>query len=112
MIWLIPYIGYALAASAVAGAAGYAAVTHFSVVQRVLAVAVDRALRKITDRLEGGEHSYHVEHTETGKRPTPGATMTQHQCQIRNCACEGWPITTVGKSMAQVCRLAPVHLTL
>ena len=66
MLWLLPYFGYALAASAVASAAGYAAVTRFSVVQRVLAVALDRTLRKITDNLEGGAHSYNVEHTGTG----------------------------------------------
>lgn len=67
MLWLLPYFGYAIAASAVASAVGYAAVTRFSVVQRVLAVALDRALNAITKGLDGKTTPYTVEHTETGK---------------------------------------------
>jgi hypothetical protein len=65
MLWLLPYVGWTLAASAVASAAGYAAVTQFSVVQRVLAAALSRALAKLA-KSEDGSSSYTVEHTETG----------------------------------------------
>jgi hypothetical protein len=66
MIWLIPYVGWTLAASAVASVAGYAAVTQFSVIQRVLALALQRALSKLA-KSEDGSASYTVEHTDTGK---------------------------------------------
>lgn len=65
MLWLLPYVGWTLAASAVASAAGYAAVTQFSVVQRVLAAALSRALAKLA-KSEDGQSTYTVEHTETG----------------------------------------------
>jgi len=66
MLWILPYFGYAFAASALASAAGYAAVTRFSVVQRVLAVALDRALKRISKNIDGSFEKYTVEHTETG----------------------------------------------
>ena len=66
MLWLIPYVGWTLAASAVASAAGYAAVTQFSVIQRVLALALQRALSKLA-KSEDGISTYNVEHTDTGK---------------------------------------------
>ena len=66
MLWLIPYVGWTLAASAVASAAGYAAVTQFSVIQRVLALALQRALSKLA-KSEDGSATYTVEHTDTGK---------------------------------------------
>ncbi len=65
MLWLLPYVGWTLAASAVASAAGYAAVTQFSVVQRVLAAALSRALAKLA-KTEDGRSNYTVEHTDTG----------------------------------------------
>lgn len=65
MLWLLPYVGWTLAASAVASVAGYAAVTQFSVVQRVLAMALDRALRKLATS-EDGKPTYTLEHTGTG----------------------------------------------
>lgn len=67
MLWLLPYLGYAFAASAVASAAGYAAVTRFSVVQRVLVAALNRALGKFTDSKLKGGHTYHVERSDAGK---------------------------------------------
>jgi hypothetical protein len=97
MIWLLPYLGYALAASAVAGAAGYAAVAHFSVLQRVLAMSLDRALRKLTLDEEGGPPRYRVEHTPTGEaagagrrqyRPLPAG---QGPCARRQRGCpQAW----------------------
>ena len=65
MLWLLPYVGWTLAASAVASAAGYAAVTQFSVVQRVLAMALDRALSKLA-KSEDGTPQYTIKHTGTG----------------------------------------------
>jgi len=65
MLWLIPYVGWTLAASAVASAAGYTAVTQFSVIQRVLALALQRALSKLA-KAEDGSATYNVEHTDTG----------------------------------------------
>ncbi|KAL4553401.1 hypothetical protein Ndes2526B_g03263 [Nannochloris sp. 'desiccata'] len=65
MLWLIPYVGWTLAVSAVASAAGYAAVTQFSVIQRVLALALQRALSKLA-RSEDGSATYTVDHTDTG----------------------------------------------
>ena len=63
MWWLLPYVGYAAAASLAAGAAGYAAVTRFALVQRLLARAVDRTLRNLT---AGSDVAYSVKHTESG----------------------------------------------
>ena len=63
MWWLLPYVGYAAAASLAAGAVGYAAVTRLALVQRLLARALDRALRQMT---AGSDAEYSVQHTETG----------------------------------------------
>lgn len=63
MIWLLPYVAYALAA----GAAGYAAVSRFQVVQRVLAGSIERALRKVAENLENGKHAYTLERTDAGE---------------------------------------------
>ena len=79
MIWLLPYLGWTLAASAVASAAGYAAVTQFSVIQRVLAMALDRALRKLAGS-EDGRSTYTVEHTGTGKALVHSHHTIDHLC--------------------------------
>ena len=80
MLWLLPYIAWTVGASAVVGAAGYAAVTHFAVVQRILVAVVQRNLRRITDDGEDGAPSYHVERTKTGRWPPEAGA-----------AAEAWP---------------------
>eukprot|EP00887_Chlorella_sp_A99_P007742 scaffold20.g7742.t1 len=64
MLWLLGWLGYAALASAVAGAAGWAAVQRFSIVQRVLQTVVERALRAVA---ECGDTGYRIERTETGE---------------------------------------------
>ena len=79
MLWLLPYVGWTLAASAVASVAGYAAVTQFSVVQRVLAMALDRALRKLATS-EDGKPTYTLEHTGTGTSKCSTLPFTRKEC--------------------------------
>ena len=64
MIWLLlTWLSYAAALSATLGAVGYVAATRFSLVQRLLATVVDRALNRLAD---SGQAAYTVTHTDTG----------------------------------------------
>jgi hypothetical protein len=72
MWWLLPYAAYTLLGSAVAGVASYAAVTRFSIAQKLLKMAVERALNMLAASDDDAPPTYHVHHTQTGA-PKMGA---------------------------------------
>jgi hypothetical protein len=70
MLWIaLTYIGYLAAASAAVGAIGYVAASRFSLVQRLLATLVDRALDRIADSQQA---AYSVTRTDTGTLAVDG----------------------------------------
>ena len=71
MIWLLlTWLSYAAALGATLGAVGYVAATRFSLVQRLLATVVDRALNRLAD---SGQAAYTVTHTDTGAVAVAGS---------------------------------------
>lgn len=64
VLWtLLTYVGYLAALGTAVGATAYVAATRFSLVQRLLAGAVDKALRRVCDT---GGAAYSVTHTDAG----------------------------------------------
>jgi hypothetical protein len=68
MWWLLTYAAYVIGASVVIAAGGYAAVTQLAVLQRLLAVALERWLRQITANLDGTSNGFRVWHTDQGEK--------------------------------------------
>lgn len=79
MWWLLGYLAYAAAASVAIGAAGYAAVTQLAVLQRLLAAALDRWLKRIAANEDGSAVEYRVWHTRDGERGGAGPSCA-HMC--------------------------------
>lgn len=66
MIWLIPYILYAVAIFAAISGFGYVIVVYFAVIQRVLALTLDRILARLTSTADERFRTYRVKHNSKG----------------------------------------------
>lgn len=82
---ILTALATATALAGVVGAVGFVAVQRYALLQRLLAAAVDRALRRLVDP-EGG-HS--VTHTDSGEHPPPPAAALPLRVPGR--ACSDWP---------------------
>jgi len=66
MLWaLLTYVGYLAALGGAVGAGLYVAQTRFGLVQRLLATAVDKTLRRVAETTQA---AYSVTHTDTGEQ--------------------------------------------
>ena len=75
MWWLLTWAAYLSAAGLAVGAAGYYAVVHLAVLQRLLAGAAERWLRQITASEDGAPAvGFSVWHTDNGAPAAPAST--------------------------------------
>lgn len=66
MFWLIPYIFFAVAILTLFAGFGYVIVVYFAVVQRVLALTLDRILARLTSTADERFKAYRVKHHSKG----------------------------------------------